>query len=120
MAGIAQFWHRYRRRLVVVIGISLMIILGIWLWKAKFTEPLDSYAACAKAGYPILDSEPPACLAHGHTFVGPRSAPTPTPEAGVAQDFQLLVQGDSGGPYLRRQEVITTPGDWRRYWTAVH
>jgi hypothetical protein len=120
MRGLPQLWTRHHRRIVILIGIILMATLAAWLVRSRLTEPIDSYAACTQAGYPILDSEPPVCVAKGHSFLGPRSYPTLTPEPVISQDFQLLVEGDSRGGYPKRQEVIATQAEWARYWNAVH
>jgi hypothetical protein len=120
MTNWAHFWQVHHRRIIVVAGVIVMLGLTAWLLKGRLTEPIDSYAACVKAGYPVMESDPPACAAGGRTFVGPRTSPTPTPEVGEAQEFQLLVEGDSGGAYPQRQEIITTQTAWQRYWTGVH
>jgi hypothetical protein len=108
------------RRLALLGGLVLMLALGMSvLFRGHPTEPIDSYASCARAGYPIQDSYPPACRSGGHTYVGPYSTVT-TPPPVTTVDFEIYVEGDSGGSYPQHQEVITTPAEWQQYWHTVH
>ncbi|MDB5178507.1 MAG: hypothetical protein JWN01_450 [Patescibacteria group bacterium] len=120
MTPLALIWAKHKHRIIVFTGLAVMLAGAVWLLRGHPTEPIDSYAACARAGYPIMESEPPACVAKGHTYVGPRGSPVPISEPGVSQEFQLLVEGDSRGAYPQRQEIITSQAQWERYWAAVH
>jgi hypothetical protein len=118
---------RLHRRGAGVLGVCVWLLtLAAWVFSAHPTELVDSYAKCADEGYPITYTEPPTCSAFGRTFLGPRDAATPSPStpaggpAGTAQPFEILVEGDSGGAYPNRQEVITNPPAWQHYWGAVH
>jgi hypothetical protein len=113
------------RRGLIIAGVAVWLIsLGAWVLYARPTELIDSYAKCAEEGYPIADTEPPTCSAHGRTFVGPHASATPAassaPTVGVVQPFEILVEGDSGSTYPNRQEVISSDEDWQRYWREIH
>lgn len=119
-------WHRRlsqhgRTRLLIAgLGAALVIGLGAWLLRGHYTEPIDSYDSCAEAGYPISETSPPTCSDGFHTYRGADPAAA-TPQAAVTSvPFELLVDGDSGGTYPKRQEVITSQADWQRYWRNVH
>jgi hypothetical protein len=101
-------------------GLLLLVPLSAWLLRGQFTERIDSYAACAEAGYPIAETYPPTCSDGRHTFLGPPSTVGPLSAEETSVPFQLLVEGDSGGNYPQRQEVITTIADWQHYWQTVH
>lgn len=107
-------------RIVILGGIGLSIGLGLWIVRGYDTEPIDSYAQCAEAGYRIEDTNPPACKVGNRTLLGPKAAPAPSLPASTAQNFEILVQGDSRGAYPNRQEVVSTLPDFVRYWQAVH
>ncbi len=109
-----------RRRLSILGPVAFFALLGAWLIWATATEPLDSFAACAKAGYVVLDSNPPVCRAPGRNFIGPLSTPAPTPAAVANQDFQLLVDGNSEGKYPRGWQLIASQSAWQKYWSDVH
>lgn len=108
---------RWRLGLVIAaVGLTAAVIL----FRAAQTHPIDSYAACVDAGYPISLSEPPVCRTGQNSFVGPPGQPTSTPPPATSVPFNLLVEGDSHGDYPRRQEVISTQAEWEGYWRAVH
>jgi hypothetical protein len=112
-----------RRSLLVVGVVAWLFALGLWVLYATPTELVDSYTKCADEGYPVSDTDPPTCSAGGRTFLGPHSTATPAVSAGdfgVAQPFEILVEGDSGGTYPNRQEVITSQAGWEAYWRSVH
>jgi hypothetical protein len=113
---------RKRPWLQVLLGSGLLVMVaGLVLFKAAYTEPIDSYTKCADAGYPIETSDPPVCRAGRHYFTGPRAAATPDPAAGAsAAAFELLVDGDSHGTYPRQEEVIRDQASWQRYWARIH
>jgi hypothetical protein len=48
------------------------------------------------------------------------STVSPLQQSVITAPFELLVEGDSGGQYPKRQEVITSQSDWVRYWDQVH
>jgi hypothetical protein len=115
---------RKRPKLVWTIGtIAFILIAAGVLFGATRTEPIDSFTQCAEDGNPITESEPPVCQTGNRYFIGPLHA-TPVPEtlgeSVSAQGFDILVEGDSGGDYPRRQEVIRDDATWQQYWTHVH
>ena len=63
--------ERPPRWLVAAAGATAIIFLGIWLFGSRITAPIDSYAECAAAGYPVMESFPPVCRANNQNFVGP-------------------------------------------------
>lgn len=124
MSGLKRFWHRHHRRIVRYAGVKLMILSSLWLFGfigTHQTEPIDSFVACAEEGNPISDSNPARCHDRDLSYLGPVATPAaviPSPHA--AQPFDVLVSGDSGGDYPRREEVIRTQAAWRDYWNLVH
>jgi hypothetical protein len=114
--------HR-RRRLVLLSGCFLAVLLLIWLLHAGATEPIDSYLSCAADGNPVSDTSPSSCRADGHVFLGPPETPAQTIGAGDLRssvDFELLVEGDSGGNYPEQKQVIQNQADWEKFWREVH
>jgi hypothetical protein len=109
-----------RPRTYMFAGLALLVPLCAWLLRAQLTERIDSYSACANAGYPVTQTYPPTCSDGRHTYLGPPSNAAPLSAAQSSVEFQLLVQGDSGGSYPKRQEVLTTAPEWQKYWQAVH
>ncbi len=112
--------HLTTQRRIVLVGFLATIGVGLWAVQARPTNPIDSYAACTEAGYPVSDSNPPYCNASGHAYRGPFSSPTPTPPVQTTQPFEILVQGDSRGSYPRGQELIASQLAWDSYWRRVH
>ncbi len=84
------------------------------------TEPVDSFASCAEAGYPVTDSNPPVCR-HGMYYVtGPvRSVGEPA-SAVQSEPFDLLVLADSGTDTPRQQVVVRSQDAWISWWAKVH
>jgi len=111
---------RPHHRIIVLSGTGLMLVLLAWLVAATATSPLDSFAQCALAGYTVSDTNPPICDDSHTVYLGPVASATPAPVAVAAQDFELLVDGDSHSNYPRGWQVITTQADWVKYWSAVH
>jgi hypothetical protein len=109
-----------RRQLIIAVGCLLFIWFGAWLLVGQSTEQIDSFKDCAEAGYPITDSNPPACDYHSHFLLGPSTAATPSSVAATSVQFWILVDGDTGGTYPNRQRVITDQGNWQSYWSSVH
>ncbi len=109
-----------RRRYIVLVSLLVIAAAIGWLLKAHPTHPIDSYATCTAAGYPVTETEPPVCRADNRNFIGPRAGSTHIPAPVTSQPFSLLVHGDSHGNYPDRQEVIRTPADWQGYWRQVH
>jgi len=109
-----------RRRLIALVAAGLGLWLAGWLLRGHPTTLIDSYDRCADAGYPVTDTNPPACTAGATTFLGARATPSPSPPPAVSQAFNILVQGDSGGRYPKGQQIITTPAAWSAYWRDVH
>lgn len=108
-----------RRRTILLVTAGLIVAL-IWLFQATLTHPIDSFHACAEAGNPVTDGNPPVCRDGKHTIRGPVASAAPSSEAWMSVPFDILVDGNSGGTYPRQQEVITTQADWQHYWQTVH
>jgi hypothetical protein len=108
------------RRLIALTGCALAAGLIGWTLHSRTTEPIDSYTRCAADGNPITETDPPTCRDGRGLFVGPRGSPAASAGLISAIRFDLLVQGDSGGNYPKRQEIISTQSDWQRYWREVH
>jgi hypothetical protein len=109
-----------RRRPIIVIILIVGLLAAAWLLRAFSTHPVDSFQACADAGYPVRESDPPTCSDGTHTFIGPRATPAGSPEPVTAIDYQLLVDGDSLGDYERIQEHFSNQADWQAYWRRIH
>jgi hypothetical protein len=108
--------HRYPWLLAALLGLCAIILLI----RTTPTEPVDSFAACAQAGYPITDSYPPVCQMGLRYFTGPLATPLPSFEPQVSQPIQLLVDADSQGGYPRGWQLIQTQTEWTTYWADVH
>lgn len=107
-------------RALVLIGLILTVSLAIWLFSPRSTASIDSYTACATAGYPVSDTFPTTCNDGVHTFVGPAASPSPSAAPVTALQYEVLVDGDSLGTYPKSQLVITSHTQWVQYWNAVH
>jgi len=92
----------------------------VWLFTGPATTELDSYNQCATAGYPITDTNPPACETGTQVFLGPVATPQALPAPATTQSFQVLVDGDSGGRYPQKNQLISNQTDWQTYWRTVH
>jgi PrcB C-terminal len=108
------------RRALVLAALLVVALLCTWQFSPRTTTPIDSYASCATAGYPVTDTSPATCSDGTHAFVGPTQAPAPSEAPVTSLSYQILVDGDPGGTYPRTQQVITTQTDWVKYWSAVH
>jgi hypothetical protein len=93
--------------------------LASWAFRGRMAPPITSFAQCTQAGYIVTDTNPPACSDGHRAFLGD-AITTPTEPAGQTLPFELMVEGDSGGNYPKRQEVITTQAAWQQYWDQVH
>jgi hypothetical protein len=109
-----------RHHVIVGGGIILIFVLAIWAVHADFTDPIDSYAACANAGYQTFDTNPLSCSDGEHTFIGPSVSPAPSTPPISSVQFTILVDGDSKGRYAKSQQLITNEAQWQSYWAAVH
>ncbi len=91
------------------------------VFSAGYTSPIDSYAACVDAGYPVLDTNPPICRDGPRSFTG-TPAPTPPTSAPVTNThFEILVDGDTKSRLPdARQDVINTQARWEEYWRQIH
>jgi hypothetical protein len=102
-------------------GVVLILAVVAYLLNGGATSQIDSYAACATAGYPISGTDQPVCSDGHHSYLGPpAAAPATAVAASEAVPFEILVTGDSGGKYARKQETITSQSDWVKYWGQVH
>ncbi len=120
MVTLPTISSKHRWRIVTAAGLALILALSAWAFNPRATTLIDSYASCAAAGYPVQDSDPPACSDGRHTFVGPAATVAPPAPMAANQNFEILVEGDSGGSYPKAQEVIAGPTGWARYWGRVH
>jgi hypothetical protein len=114
---------KHRRGFIILAGCVLGALLTVWALRGVSTEPIDSYATCAADGNPISDTNPRTCRARQSVFLGPPEvlADASAPGSSLSTvEFELLVQGDPGGNYPRRQDVISTADDWHILWKAVH
>lgn len=111
---------RLQRRHIITAGVILMALLGAWLLRANLTAQIDSYEQCSRQGYPIRESNPPTCSDGRHTYLGPYITPPPSVEPLTTQEFDLLVNGDSGGSYPRQFRVINNQAEWDRFWVKIH
>jgi hypothetical protein len=110
-----------RTRLVLVLSATgLLLWLGLLLFKPKLTTPIDSYATCATAGYPVSETSPPTCSDGHHTYRGGDTAKSTPADALESVPFEILVDGDSGGKYPQTHEIITSGTGWERYWAKIH
>ena len=122
--------ERWRQSVKAVAAVLLVgATVGIFLPRAgSQPAPIASYQACATAGYPIAQTDPPVCRVGSERFVGP-AAPAASaavlgessqsaPRIGVTYD--VLVEGDSGGTYPAGPVAIQTPAQWQHYWATVH
>jgi hypothetical protein len=113
-------WSHPARWLFALVGGTIVVLGVTWLLESRPTAPIDSYAECVAAGYPVQESNPPVCRAAGHVFVGATDTPSPSAPVLASQQFQLLVDGDSHSNYPHYQDVITTPAQWERFWRDIH
>ena len=105
----------------MLIGVIVVSAVASLLFRGTPAAPIRSFAECAQAGYVVSDTNPPACSDGHHAFVGPAEATADaSPPPGQTVPFELMVEGNSGGNYPQRQEVITSGLDWQQYWVQVH
>lgn len=103
-----------------VLGLVVVTTLASWAFHGRMAPAITSFARCAQAGYIVSGTNPPTCNDGHQAFLG-ATVPTPSEQPpGQTLPFELMVEGDSGGNYPKRQEVITTESDWQRYWSQVH
>lgn len=107
-------WLRLTLALLAAVAITVVALAGA-------TEPIDSYAACTQAGYPVLATDPPVCHVGNRTFTG---TPVPTPALVASKQsipFEILVDGDTRSSVPNHhQDVFFTQTDWVAYWHSVH
>jgi len=121
MRALKPILHPGRSRLVLALGITgLLLWLGLLLFTPKLTAPIDSFATCANAGYPVAETNPPTCSDGRHTYRGPDVSKSTAADALESVPFEILVDGDSGGRYPQTHEIITTQPDWEAYWSKIH
>jgi hypothetical protein len=111
---------KHRRRLIIAAGCAVIVWAGAWQLAGASTEQIDSFADCAQAGYAITDTNPPACDADSHFFLGPKATPAPPLPAATSVQFWILVDGDTGQTYPQTDQVIATSSEWQTYWSKVH
>ncbi|GAC1369414.1 MAG: hypothetical protein NVSMB39_1260 [Candidatus Saccharimonadales bacterium] len=108
------------RLLLVLAGILFLVGVSV-IFYPRLTAPIDSYAACVEAGYPVTQSDPPVCRENSRNFLG-----TPVPAAPAAASaenvsFDVLVDGDTHSSIPgHEQHLLTTPALWDAYWSNVH
>ncbi len=75
--------------LVIVLG-----CIGFWLLRSPRQQqaPINTYADCAKAGYPVLESSPEVCTTpDGKTFTNNISVPPPAPAVNANQKTDKII-----------------------------
>lgn len=117
-----QLTRRQRNTaLGMLLGVVVVSALATVLFRGTPAPAIASFAQCAQAGYVVSDTNPPACSDGRHAFVGPATAAADASSApGQSLPFELMVEGNSGGNYPQRQELIVSQSDWERYWKQVH
>ena len=111
----------FGHRVTVILGVlAVLIVLVAWVLTSQPTAPIDSYAACTAAGYPVSETNPPICQSPKRAFVGPVVSTPPSSEASQGVPFELLVDADSHSAYPRATQVLTTQDAWQSYWSQVH
>jgi hypothetical protein len=111
----------FRHRIELIVAAGLVLILAALVLQPSLTSPIDSYAACVEAGYPVLDSEPPVCREGSRNFTGtPQPKPTAAPPISNI-NFEILVNADTGSAIPEHgQQFIKSPAAWEAYWRGVH
>jgi hypothetical protein len=85
------------------------------------TAQLDSYAACAEAGYPVTDSNPPLCRAGRLNFTGTLRPPEASAPPVSVQALEILVNGDTATSLpAAHQVLINSQAEWQTYWQQAH
>lgn len=111
-----------RRPLLAGMAVSLwgVFAAGAIVIASSSTSPLDSFAACAEAGYPISDGEVVTCIAGNATFRGAPERRAEPAEAVSTEPFTLLASADSGTATPREQVVIRSQEQWAAWWRTIH
>lgn len=98
----------------------LVALVAILILRGNSTEPVDSFASCAQAGYPVTESNPPVCR-HGKYYVtGPVQSAGTSANIVHSEPFDLLVSAETGTDTPRQQVIIRTQADWSSWWGKVH
>jgi hypothetical protein len=107
-------WQHLAIAAILAVGLAVIVSAGT-------TEPIDSYAACTQAGFPVLQTEPPICRDGNRSFNG---TPDPVASAGPAQTtipFEILVDGDTRTKLpAQLQTLVSTQAAWLSFWSHVH
>ncbi len=101
-------------------SIGMIAVIGVLLLRVAATEPVDSFAACAEAGYPITQGNPPVCHQGSYYMIGPVDTSTTQAAAVNSQPFDLLVNADSRTTTPRAQVVVHTQEAWVAWWQKLH
>lgn len=109
-----------RKLLIALIILAALITVGVVLFNPIRLALIDSFAECAKAGFPVEQTDPPTCDDGRQTFTGPKGTPLPSMAPVEELEFQVLVEGDSRGTYPAKSQLITSQAQWQNYWLQVH
>ena len=111
-----------RRPLLAGMAVALwgVVAAGSLVVSSSATSPLDSFAACAEAGYPVSDGEVVTCVAGNATFRGSPEKRAEAAEAVATETFTLLASADSGTATPREQIVIRSQDQWAAWWVTIH
>ena len=108
------------RPLPVALGLSV-IAIAVAFTLSGTTEPIDSFAACAEAGYPVTDTNPPLCRVDSTNYLGTPVAATVQAAPSTSVPFDILVDGDThAATPPHGQTLITNQADWQHYWAQAH
>ena len=114
--------RRLRLRPFQITLILTTLAVGLAFTISGTTEPIDSFAACAQAGYPITDSNPPLCQNGSANYLGtPVADAAPTTAPTTSSPFEILVDGDTHAPTPAYGQIqIDTEAEWQGYWARAH
>ncbi|HSH31816.1 MAG TPA: protease complex subunit PrcB family protein [Candidatus Saccharimonadales bacterium] len=116
----------FRRRRLVFISTAVLLTLAALAWYFLRPAAVNSFADCARAGYPVAESYPEVCRTpDGRSFTNPdQTAPSAPPPVNAElqenRPFTTLVSGDSGSPSEKRSLVVKDAVEWRRFWNQIH
>jgi len=116
--------YRHQLRAVGVVALILLIIIGVIIWTSHRTKvKVTDFNSCIMAGYDASNSDPQTCSDGHRTYVAPSSSAAttgPSAPSETAQQYTVLVQGDTKGSYPARQQVVTTEAAWSALWGQLY
>ncbi len=105
--------------LVAVLWITVLMAFATSFHRGE-TEPVDSFSACADAGYPVTDGNPSVCRLGSYYLTGTTSTADVKSASITSQPFTLLAAADTGTSTERANVVIRTQAAWTQWWQKVH